>query len=222
MIFQHGIAILEPGDDFPDPRAGPADAPVAIGLELAPALMLRGYRQGLFAWSANPVTWWSPDPRAIIPLQALYIPKRLARKMKTRPYEITLDRAFQQVVRECALPRHRGDGVWITREFRDAFGELFAMGYAHSVECWREGELVGGIFGVAVGGFFSAESMFHRATDASKIALFGLLEILRAAKFELFDIQILTPHTQSLGAIEIARDRYLNLLEGALRAETVL
>ncbi len=215
MMYYRSIAILERGDEFPDPRTGPKDEPVAIGLELAPELMVKGYREGLFAWSANPVTWWSPDPRAIIPLDGMYISKRLARKIKTRPFQISLDRAFHRVVEQCARPRHRGDGVWITQEFRDAFAELYALGYAHSVECWQENKLVGGIFGVAVGGFFSAESMFHTATDASKLALYYLLEILRRANFQLFDIQMLTPHTESLGAIEISRDAYLTRLHHA-------
>ncbi len=219
MLFNHGIAILQAGDEFPDPRNGPKDDPIAIGLELSPALMLKGYRQGLFAWSANPVTWWSPDPRAIIPLDGLRVSKRLARKIKAQPFQVTMDMAFNQVVEQCAQPRHRGDGVWITQEFRTAFSELHALGYAHSVECWQKENLVGGIFGVAVNRFFSAESMFHTATDASKIALFYLMEHLREAGFQLFDIQMLTPHTQSLGALEISRDAYLQRLDYALRFE---
>lgn len=218
MVFYSGIAILQPGDKFPDPRNGPKDEPVAVGLELTPELMLVGYRKGLFAWSVNPVTWWSPDPRAIIPPDELHVSKRLARKIRARAFRVTIDQAFDQVVRQCALPRQRGDGVWITREFREAFSTLFAMGYAHSVECWQNDQLVGGVFGVAINGFFSAESMFHSATDASKIALYYLIENLREAGFQLFDIQILSPHTKSLGARETSRDSYLNRLERAVNA----
>lgn len=219
MIFHHGIAILQPGDDFPDPREGPKNEPVAIGLVLSPELMLAGYRKGLFAWSVNPVTWWSPDPRAIIPLDGLYVSRRLARKIKARPFTITLDQAFDQVVEHCATPRHRGDGVWISQDFRDSFSQLFKWGLAHSVECWQGTRLVGGVFGVAINGFFSAESMFHHATDASKIALYFLIESLRGAGYLLFDIQLLTPHTESLGALEITRRRYLKLLESALQLQ---
>lgn len=219
MIYHRGIAILEQGDEFPDPRAGPKDEPVAVGFELSPRLMLEGYRKGLFAWSANPVTWWSPDPRAIIGLAELHVSRRLARKIKAHPFRVSMDTAFGQVVAQCAHPRERGDGVWITEEFRRAFGELHEMGYAHSVECWEGNAVVGGVFGVALGGFFSAESMFHSATDASKIALFYLMEVLRGAGFELFDIQMLTPHTESLGAREITRDDYLSRLNRALEVK---
>lgn len=222
MIFHQGIAILERGDEFPDPAEGPSDEPVAIGLELTPELMLAGYRKGLFAWSVNPVTWWSPDPRAIISLDGFHVSRRLERKIRSRPFTVTLDGAFAEVVNHCALPRHRGDGVWITKEFQAAFGQLARMGYAHSVECWKDGKLAGGVFGVAVGGFFSAESMFHSETDGSKIALYYLMERLRQGGFQLFDIQMLTPHTRSLGAKEISRVRYLGLLERALRGDARL
>lgn len=216
MIKYNGIVLLDRGDAFPDPHDGPKDEPVAIGLELSPGLMLAGYRKGLFAWSANPVTWWSPDPRAIVPLDGFHVSRRLARTMRARPFEVTVDRAFGQVVEACAQPRHRGDGVWITPEFRDAFGQLFQMGYAHSVECWYGETLAGGVFGVAVNGFFSAESMFHVETDASKIALYYLLKLLRENGFRLFDIQMLTAHTESLGGVEITRKEYLERLEEAV------
>jgi leucyl/phenylalanyl-tRNA--protein transferase len=220
MRYHRGITILEVGDELPNPRFGPTDEPVAIGSELSPTLMLTGYRKGLFAWSANPVTWWSPDPRAIIPLDKLRISKRLARKIKTRPFEIKIDCAFSAVVAGCAQPRHAGDGIWISRPFRRAFAGLHELGHAHSVECWLNEKLVGGIFGVAVNGLFSAESMFHTATDASKVALFVLVETLRANNFQLLDIQILTPHTASLGAHEISRLEYLNRLERAVQTQT--
>lgn len=215
MIFHDNIAILEDGDEFPDPRRGPKDEPVAVGFELTPELMLAGYRKGLFAWSVNPVTWWSPDPRAIFEPDGFHASRRLSRRMRTHPFQVTMDRAFGKVVEYCAQPRHRGDGVWISREFKAAFAKLFELGYAHSIECWKDGALVGGVFGVAVNGFFSAESMFHTATDASKIALYYLLEAVQDAGFELFDIQLLTPHTESLGAREIGRDEYLDRLKSA-------
>jgi len=222
MVYQNGIAILEHGDAFPDPRRGPADEPVAIGFELTPELMLDGYGKGLFAWSDNPVTWWSPDPRAIFDLDAFHVSRRLARKLKTHPFSVTLDGAFDQVVQQCSLPRGDGEGTWISKSFKRAFQELHAMGYAHSVECWNGGRLVGGVFGVARGGFFSAESMFHRETDASKIALYYLLQMLRQTGFLLFDIQVLSPHTESLGGYRISRAQYLQALRLALKKNPVM
>jgi leucyl/phenylalanyl-tRNA--protein transferase len=221
MVHYHGIAILEAGDEFPDPRMGPQDDPIAVGLELSPGLMLAGYRKGLFAWSVNPVTWWSPDPRAILPLSKFHVSKRLARKIKTRPFHVTVDGGFVDVVEQCAPPRSAENGVWITPEFVRAFLGLYHQGYAHSVECWRHERLVGGVFGVAINGFFSAESMFHAETDASKIALFYLIELLKASGFQLLDIQMLTAHTRSLGALELSRSRYLSFLERALHAKAL-
>lgn len=216
MKLYQGVALLQPGDDFPDPRHGPTEEPVAIGFELTPELMLRAYRHGLFAWSVNPVTWWSPHPRAIFELDGFHVSKSLQRKMNRVPFRVTMDHAFWDVMQGCALPRKSGERTWVTREFMGAFLVLHEMGFAHSVECWQDTRLVGGVFGVAINGFFSAETMFSLATDASKIALFHLLETARAAGFTLFDIQLLTPHTESLGAIEISRARYLKRLRHAL------
>lgn len=216
MDFYNGIALLQEGDDFPDPHFGPKDEPIAIGLNLKPTLMLKAYRRGLFAWSVNPVGWWSPDPRAIFETDGFHVSKSLRKKIKRSPFRVTMDRDFWGVMKGCALPRAFHERTWVTREFMDAFWELHRAGYAHSVECWSEDTLVGGVFGVAVNGFFSAETMFSRATDGSKIALYYLLETVRAAGFTLFDIQILTPHTASLGAIEISRWQYLKRLHSAL------
>lgn len=217
MIYHNGIAILEHGDAFPDPRRGPADEPVAIGFELTPELMLGGYGKGLFAWSDNPVTWWSPDPRAIFEFDAFHVSRRLAQKIRQRPFRVTLDAAFRQVVYQCSLPRRDAEATWISEGFMRAFQELHAMGYAHSAECWKGERLVGGVFGVARGGFFSAESMFHRETDASKIALYYLLQTLRQAGFLLLDIQVLSPHTESLGGRAISRTQYLQMLRLAVK-----
>lgn len=220
MRYHNHIAILESGDDFPDPLHGPTDEPVAIGFELTPELMLRAYRRGLFAWSVNPVTWWSPHPRAIFELDGFHVSRSLRKKMKRHPFRVTLDYDFETVMAGCALPRRSGEQTWVTREFRDAFWTLHQMGYAHSVECWSENGVVGGVFGVAINGFFSAETMFSLAKDASKVALYYLLETARAAGFTLFDIQLLSPHTASLGAVEITRAQYLRRLRRAL-AHTV-
>ncbi|MDL1896306.1 leucyl/phenylalanyl-tRNA--protein transferase [Anaerolineae bacterium CFX7] len=216
MRYYNQIAVLDQGDDFPDPLYGPTDEPVAVGFELTPKLMLRAYARGLFAWSVHPVTWWSPHPRAIFEMDGFYVSRSLRKKMKRAPFRVTLDHDFWGVMQGCALPRRSGERTWVTREFMGAFLTLHAQGYAHSVECWNGAALVGGVFGVALNGFFSAETMFSRATDASKIALYYLLETLRAAGFALFDIQLLTPHTASLGAREISRAAYLRRLKRAL------
>lgn len=216
MEFYHGIALLQENDDFPDPRLGPKDEPIAIGLNLTPALMLQGYRRGLFAWSVNPVTWWSPDPRAIFEPDGFHVSGSLRKKLNRNPFRVTMDYDFRGVMQGCAMRRRSGERTWVTREFKDAFWALHQAGYAHSVECWSKDGLVGGVFGVAVNGFFSAETMFSLAADASKIALYYLLETARASGFTLFDIQLLTPHTVSLGAIEISRVRYLKRLRDAM------
>ncbi|MEW6737258.1 MAG: leucyl/phenylalanyl-tRNA--protein transferase, partial [Acidobacteriota bacterium] len=217
MEFIDGIAIIDEYDDFPDPRYALPDCPVAVGQVLTATLMLKAYQKGIFAWSAEPVTWWSPDPRAIIELDELYVSKRLARKIRQAPFRITVDQDFPGVLQGCAAPREEGEESWITEEFFYCFNELFQAGYAHSIECWKDNLLVGGVFGVAIGGFFSAESMFHKATDASKIALFYLVELLKQVGFALLDIQILTSHTQSLGGILISRNYYLRRLKQALK-----
>jgi leucyl/phenylalanyl-tRNA---protein transferase len=221
MYYIDDIAILEEDDDdFPEPAVSPKDRPLAIGRILTPALMLKAYRRGIFAWSSDPVAWWSPDPRAIIEFDGLYISKRLMRKIRQDPFLVTLDRAFEDVIYSCAMPRGEEEGTWISEEFMECFIELFRMGYAHSIECWKEGVLAGGVFGVAIGGFFSAESMFHTVTDASKIAVYYLMRLLKEAGFALFDIQSINPHTQSIGGISISRRSYLQRLKRAVELKT--
>jgi leucyl/phenylalanyl-tRNA--protein transferase len=219
MKYINGYPVIETGDDFPDPRLSPGDYPLAIGRRLTPDLMLAGYAKGIFAWSSNPVSWWSPDPRGIFDLEEFRVSKRLARKIRQRPFRVTADHAFTEVVRQCARSEGREDETWITEDFVRSFSALHARGYAHSVECWREDRLAGGLFGVALEGFFSAESMYYRVTDASKIALYYLVETLKISGFRLLDIQMLTPHTQSMGGKWISRKAYLKRLDAALRAE---
>jgi leucyl/phenylalanyl-tRNA---protein transferase len=164
-------------------------------------------------WSGA-MRWWSPDPRGIIPLAGLHVSRSLRRVLPR--FDITVDAAFEDVVDGCS---NRGDGDWITAEIRDAYVRLHGLGAAHSVEVWREGRLAGGVYGVAIGGLFAGESMFHRERDASKAALVALVERLRAGGDEdtrLFDVQWLTPHLASLGAIEISRREYHARLERAL------
>jgi leucyl/phenylalanyl-tRNA--protein transferase len=183
---------------------------------MSEARLLLAYRSGIFPWTAKPLTWWSPDPRAIFDLENFHVPRSLARVLRQNIFRITRDAAFRQVMEACAAPAPGRDSTWITSEFLEAYTRLHASGHAHSLECWQGGELVGGVYGVAIGGFFAGESMFHRVPNASKVALWHLVEHLRAQSFALFDIQMLTPVTAQLGAIEIPRNRYLELLSGAV------
>jgi leucyl/phenylalanyl-tRNA---protein transferase len=187
---------------------------------ISPSLLIEGYRRGLFPMGMpdGSVQWFSPDPRGIIPLDTFHVPKRLARAARTAGasgIDIRIDTAFVDVVRACA-ERPDGDGTWITSEILDSYESLFSLGFAHSVEVWQEGVLTGGLYGVAVGCAFFGESMFHRATDASKIALTALVDRLRARGFTLLDIQWVTPHLEQFGAIEIPRSEYLKRLATAV------
>ncbi len=188
---------------------------VAIGGDLRPDRLLHAYRHGIFPWydEGEPILWWSPDPRAIFELNGLHVSRRLARTLRSDRFTITYDRDFAGVLDGCA---ERVEGTWITSEMRDAYLRLHRLGHAHSVEVWHQGVLAGGLYGVALGGFFAGESMFTRVRDASKVALVHLVRRLRERGFLLFDIQLLSDHTASLGAIEIPRTEYLRRLQSAL------
>lgn len=211
--------ILDERLGFPDPRSTNAEGLVAIGGDLSPDRLRLAYRSGIFPWTVNPISWWSPDPRGIFELEKFHVPRSLAKLIHKQPFEITVDHAFRQVMQACAEPGLGRTGVWITPEFIEAYTHLHEAGSAHSVECWREGELVGGIYGVSVGGLFAGESMFHRVTDASKVALCHLVGHLRERGFALFDIQMITPATRQLGAVEISRDEYLRRLKRAIQMD---
>lgn len=205
---------------FPDPRTaqrgGPHDGLVAVGGDLSASRLLLAYRNGMFPWTDDPVTWWSPDPRAIFELDRFHAPESLAHVIRKSVFEITTDRAFRQVMEGCAGPAPGRESTWISPEFIEAYTALHGLGHAHSVECWQDGQLTGGIYGVSIGGFFAGESMFHRANNASKVALFHLHRHLRERGFGLFDIQLLTPITRQLGAVTIPRGKYLQRLAKAV------
>jgi leucyl/phenylalanyl-tRNA--protein transferase len=193
--------------------AAALDEVVGVGADLLPGTLLHAYRCGVFPMPVGRrLAWFSPDPRGILPLDGLRIGRSL-RKSCAR-FEVRVDSAFDQVVEACADPSR--PGAWIDRRVRDAYGELHRLGWAHSVETWLDGQLAGGLYGVAIGGLFAGESMFHRATDASKVALVGLVAELRRRQARLLDVQWATPHLCSLGVIEVPRDRYLELLADAL------
>ena len=191
------------------------DGIVGLGADLAPGTLLAAYRSGLFPMPLGGVmAWWSPEPRAIVPLDGLRVSRSLRRSLKR--YEVRVDTAFEHVIAACADPR-RPHG-WITDEIVRAYTELHHLGWAHSVEAWSldDGTLAGGLYGVATGGLFAGESMFHRRVDASKVTLVGLVERMRAAGMALLDVQWRTEHLASLGAVEVSRRRYLELLRQAL------
>jgi leucyl/phenylalanyl-tRNA---protein transferase len=181
---------------------------------IEPDLLLQGYRLGVFpmAMEDDSIGWFSPDPRAILPLEDFHVPHALRRVVRRKFFEIKIDNAFSDVVEACA----KRENTWINREIIESYKRLHGLGYAHSIEAWREGKLAGGLYGVAVGGAFFGESMFHRVTDASKIALVALVQHLRSRKFVLLDTQWLTPHLQQFGGSEISRSHYLRLLRSAV------
>jgi leucyl/phenylalanyl-tRNA--protein transferase len=183
--------------------------------------LLAAYRQGIFPWpicdeDRQILAWFSPDPRAILNLDALHISRRLRRRLRSGQFTVSFDRDFEAVIRACAEPRREDPLTWITPELSAAYQQLHRQGYAHSVEVWQDSRLVGGLYGLAVGGFFSGESMFHRTRDASKVALVHLVERLRRQGFTLLDVQQTTPHLTRMGASEIARAEFLARLESAL------
>jgi leucyl/phenylalanyl-tRNA---protein transferase len=181
---------------------------------IPPEILLQGYRLGIFpmAMDDGTIEWFSPDPRAILPLDKFHVPHALARTHRKQTFKIEIDRQFAEVIRACA----KRNETWINREIIESYERLHELGHAHSVEAWSEGKLAGGLYGIAIGGAFFGESMFHRKTDASKIALLGLVEHLRARKFTLLDTQWLTPHLVRFGAVAIPRAQYLRLLKRAV------
>jgi leucyl/phenylalanyl-tRNA--protein transferase len=206
-----------------NPELADATGLVAFGGDLAPKSLIKAYCCGVFPWfgEGDPIMWWSPDPRAIFELgdEGLHVSRRLRRTIRSGRFTLTVNQNFAGVIRGCA---QRAEGTWLTAEMIAAYEELHRLGYAHSVETWHEGKLAGGIYGVAIGGFFAGESMFTRVRDASKVALAGLVERLRDRGFELFDIQFVTDHTRRLGAIEIPRAEYLKRLRRALACKVKL
>jgi leucyl/phenylalanyl-tRNA--protein transferase len=195
---------------------------VAVGGDLRPERLLQAYRRGVFPWfdETMPILWWSPDPRAIFEIGGLHISRRLRRTIRSGRFRLTINQDFASVIRGCA--DRPGDGNWITPSMIAAYETLHRLGYAHSVEAWHGDVLAGGIYGVAMAGFFAGESMFTRIRDASKVALAFLMDRLQERGFKLFDIQFLNDHTQRLGAIEIPRTEYLARLREALRQKVTL
>jgi leucyl/phenylalanyl-tRNA--protein transferase len=201
---------------FPDPRRAGRREILAVGVDFSPGTLLSAYRSGIFPWpqSRSLVPWCSPDPRAVFPIDVEpHWSRSLRRTLRKHPWRIAIDEHFEETMRACGATRP--EGTWITPEMLEGYAALHRLGWAHSVEVWEGDELVGGIYGVAIGGLFAGESMFHKRTDASKIAFATLVERLRAAGFVLFDVQVMNDHLASLGCIEIRRGQYLDRLAAA-------
>lgn len=205
--------------EFPDPRRAGRGGLVAVGGDLSVARLRLAYRSGLFPWTADPVSWWSPDPRGIIEIGSFQPSRRMAQIIRQGRFDVTFNRAFHAVITACSAPASGREHSWITGEFTSAYTALHEAGDAHSVECWRGGELVGGVYGVSAGGLFAGESMFHREDNASKVALAHLVGRLRERGFALFDVQMVTPATAALGAVKVPRDEYLRRLAEAVRRD---
>lgn len=188
---------------------------------LTPEILVHAYRSGIFPMAdpndADRLYWFAPDPRAVLPLDAFHVSRSLARSVRREVFEVRVDTAFEAVMRACAAPRDDDPRTWISEEIIEAYTALHRKGLGHSVECWAEGELVGGLYGVALGGAFFGESMFHRVRDASKVALVHLVRRLRAGGYRLLDVQFQTPHLERFGVVEISRATYERRLARALR-----
>ena len=200
---------------FPHPSLAEPDGLLGVGGDLHPSRLLLGYANGIFPWYSDgqPILWFSPDPRFVLVPAEVKVPRSLAKVVRKQRFEIRLDTAFAQVIRACrAAPRPGQRGTWITDDMVVAYEELHKLGFAHSAEAWLDGELVGGLYGVALGRVFAGESMFHRVPDASKVAFVWLVRQLRDWGFQLLDSQVQTDHLTRFGAGHISRAAYLELL----------
>jgi leucyl/phenylalanyl-tRNA---protein transferase len=208
---------------FPPPDYADPSGLLAVGGDLTSERLLEAYRLGIFPWYSDdqPILWWSPDPRLILDLEDFKVSRSLRKTLKKAVFQVTFDRAFEDVIRACSsIPREGQSGTWITEEMQEAYIGLHGLGYAHSVESWFEGKLAGGLYGVSLGKAFFGESMFHLTTDASKVALATLVEKLKSWHFDFIDSQMTTEHMLSLGAKELPRRIFLKRLQSALRHPT--
>jgi len=209
---------------FPPPQYATRDGILAVGGDLRPERLLLAYQSGIFPWysEGEPVLWWCPNPRFIMNPQDLKVSKSMKQVLRKGIFEITYDQSFKEVIEACSLvPREGQMGTWILQEMVDAYTHLHQLGFAHSVEAWKDGELVGGLYGVAIGNVFFGESMFAKASNASKAAFITLVGKLTEHKFKLIDSQVYTPHLASLGCIEIPRNEYLKRLKDGIQHPTL-
>jgi leucyl/phenylalanyl-tRNA---protein transferase len=215
-VLSMPVSFLNQRLSFPDPGRADRNGLVAIGGDLSVERLLLAYRSGIFPWTADPITWWSPHPRAILEFGGFRASASLRKLVRKQRFTVTFNQAFTRVMEECAAPGPDRQDTWIATEFIEAYTELHRQGWAQSLECWLDGILVGGIYGVSIGGFFAGESMFYRISNASKVALFHLVKHLDQRGYELFDLQELTGITRQLGGVNISRQEYLRRLQRAL------
>ncbi len=209
---------------FPPPSEAEPDGLLAIGGDLHPRRLLYAYALGIFPWynQDDPIMWWSPNPRLIIYPDKFKVSKSLKQKIKRQTFQIRIDFAFEEVIKSCAkVVRKNQQGTWINDDIITAYVKLFNMGLAHSVECWLGNKLVGGLYGISLGSAFFGESMFHKYTDASKVAFYYLTQIAKQLKFDFIDCQVSNPHLISLGAEGIDRDLFLDKLSQAMQNKTI-
>ncbi|MCK5417563.1 MAG: leucyl/phenylalanyl-tRNA--protein transferase [Desulfobacterales bacterium] len=209
---------------FPSPQLAPQEGLLAVGGDLSQERLLLAYRMGIFPWYSKdePIMWWSPDPRLVLYPSELKVSKSLKKTIKKRPFQVTVDQAFESVIKACAQSRTRmQEGTWIVNDMIAAYCNLHESGLAHSVETWQAGKLTGGLYGVSLGKCFFGESMFTRTSNASKVAFVALVELLKTLNFNLIDCQVTTAHLLSFGAREIPRTRFLKELEKSLESTTI-
>ena len=206
---------------FPDVKEADPEGLLAVGGDLLPQRLLLAYRQGIFPWYSEnePILWWSPDPRGIIPLNEFHINRTIQKILKRGTFEISVNTAFEEVIRACAVREGNATSGWITEDMISSYINLYKMGFAHSVEVWKDGKLAGGLYGVAICGMFAGESMFHRESNASKVALCALVERMKERDYSLLDCQMVTEVTSKMGAIKISRADYLQRLKIALKVQ---
>lgn len=207
----------DPAEPFPPVEQAllDPDGLLAVGGDLSPQRLLNAYQHGIFPWytEGEPILWWSPDPRCVLFPEKLKISRSLRKTLRKKLFEVRMDTAFEAVMRACAENRPNQKGTWITEDILQAYVNMHQLGFAHSVECWQDGQLAGGLYGMAIGKVFFGESMFSRKTDASKVAMVYLCEYLKQHGFRLIDSQVYTQHLESLGAELIPRTRFVELLK---------
>lgn len=216
------LALQSPNTHFPPVELASPDGLLSIGGELTTEWLLESYTSGIFPWpliggGCSILAWYSPDPRAIIEFDQFHVSRRLHRRIRSGRFRVSINEDFSGVIEACGKPRKTGEGTWITDSLAHAFQRLHELGFAHSVEVWSNETLVGGLYGISLGGFFAGESMFYRERDASKVALTFLVNHLRQRGFCLFDVQQSSSHLASLGAIEIPRRQFIRRLRKSLQ-----
>ena len=210
-------------DDFPDVSFALNDPNglLAIGGDMSATRLVDAYQRGIFPWfnEGQPILWWSPDPRCVLEPGKLKISRSLRKILRKKQFSVTFNQSFEQVIKACAEPRKGINDTWITTEMMNAYNDLYQSGYAHSVECWHDGKLAGGLYGVAIGKIFFGESMFSRKNDASKVALVHLMQQIEVRDFRLIDCQVHSHHLQNLGAEPMPRNMYINILKHYCNSE---